>query len=107
VAARYRYPANALVSRPKVPVSVLVKERKTMIAENLLEDPPVSVPAAATPGPLFEITHDLKNCMSILLYWVETFETDRDSTVRNEESLDDLKKLARKMNCLIERLSAS
>jgi hypothetical protein len=84
-----------------------VKEGTTMIAENLLQGPPVSVRVAETPRQLSEIAHDLKNCMSILLYWVETFETDRDSTVHNEDSLDDLKKLARKMNCLIERLSAS
>ena len=83
---------------------MLVKKGKTMIAENLLQGPPVSVRAEETPGQLSEIAHDLKNCMSILLYWVETFETDRDSTVHNDDSLDDLKKLTRKMNCLIERL---
>ena len=77
-----------------------------MIAENLLRGLPVSVRAAETPRQLSEIAHDLKNCMSILLYWVETFETDRDSPVLDEDSLDDLKKLAGKMNCLIERLSA-
>jgi hypothetical protein len=75
-----------------------------MIAENLLQGPPVSVRAAETPRQLSEIAHDLKNCMSILLYWVETFETDRDSTVHSDDSLDDLRKLTRKMNCLIERL---
>jgi hypothetical protein len=66
-----------------------------MIAENLLQGPPVSVRTAETPRQLSEIAHDLKNCMSILLYWVETFETDRDSTVPNEDSLDDLNKLLR------------
>ena len=76
-----------------------------MIAENLFQGLPISVRAAETPQ-LSEITHDLKNCMSILLYWVETFETDRDPPVPNEDSVDDLKKLARKMNCLIERLSS-
>lgn len=83
-----------------------MKEGTTMIAENLLQGPPVSVRVAETPRQLSEIAHDLKNCMSILLYWVETFETDRHSTVPNPDSLDDLKKLARKMNCLIERLDA-
>ena len=77
-----------------------------MIAENLLRGLPVSVRAAETPRQLSEIAHDLKNCMSILLYWVETFETDQGSKVLNEDSLDDLKTLTRKMNCLIERLSS-
>ena len=77
-----------------------------MIAENLLRGLPVSVQAAETPRQLSEIAHDLKNCMSILLYWVETFETDQGSKVLNEDSLDDLKTLTRKMNCLIERLSS-
>jgi len=77
-----------------------------MIAENLLRSLPVSLRAAETPRQLSEIAHDLKNCMSILLYWVETFETDRGSKVLNEGSLDDLKTLTRKMNCLIERLSS-
>ena len=77
-----------------------------MIAENLLRSLPVSLRAAETPRQLSEIAHDLKNCMSILLYWVETFETDRGSKVLNEDSLDDLKTLTRKMNCLIERLSS-
>jgi hypothetical protein len=77
-----------------------------MIAENLLQGPPASVRVAETPRQLSEIAHDLKNCMSILLYWVETFETDRDSTVHSDDSLDDLRKLTRKMNCLIERLDS-
>ena len=77
-----------------------------MIAENLLLGLPVSVRAAETPRQLSEIAHDLKNCMSILLYWVETFETDRGSNALNADSLDDLKTLTRKMNCLIERLSS-
>ena len=44
--------------------------------------------------------------MSILLYWVETVETDGGSVVANEDSIEDLKKLAHKMNCLIERLDS-
>ena len=77
-----------------------------MIAENLLQGLPVSVRAAESPPQLSEVCHDLKNCMSILLYLVETLETDRGPTVPNEDSIDDLKKLASKMNCLIERLSS-
>jgi hypothetical protein len=77
-----------------------------MIAENLLPGPCVPVRAAGTPRQLSMIAHDLKNCMSILLYWVETLETDRGSSAPSEESLDDLKKLTHKMNCLIERLSS-
>lgn len=85
---------------------MLAKERETMIAENLLQGLPVSVRAGETTRQLSEICHDLKNCMSILLYLVETLETDRGPTVPNEDSIDDLKKLACKMNCLIERLSS-
>lgn len=85
---------------------MLAKERETMIAENLLQGLPVSVRAAEIPLQLSEVCHDLKNCMSILLYLVETLETDRCPTVPNEDSIDDLKKLACKMNCLIERLSS-
>jgi hypothetical protein len=76
-----------------------------MIAEDLLQDPPVPV-RATTACPLSKITHDLKNCMSILLYWVEMLGTDGCSAVPNEDSIDDLKKLAHKMNCLIERLDS-
>jgi hypothetical protein len=82
-----------------------MKEGKTMIAENLLQDSPVPVQATQTPRQLSEIAHDLKNCMSILLYWVETIETDEGVAVPNGDSIDDLKKLAHKMNCLIERLA--
>jgi hypothetical protein len=77
-----------------------------MIAEDLLQDPLVAVRATGTPRQLSEIAHDLKNCMSILLYWVETIETDGSSAVANEDSIEDLKKLAHKMNCLIERLDS-
>ncbi len=77
-----------------------------MIAENLLQGSRVPVRATGTPRQLSEIAHDLKNCMSILLYWVETCETDGGFPVPNEDSLDDLKKLTHKMNYLIERLSS-
>ena len=77
-----------------------------MIAENLFQGSPVPVRTQGTPRQLSEIAHDLKNCMSILLYWVETLETDGGSAVPNEDSIDDLKKLAHKMNCLIERLDS-
>jgi hypothetical protein len=77
-----------------------------MITETPIQGSPVPVGATKTPCQLSEITHDLKNCMSILLYWVETLETDRGSALPNEDSIDDLKKLAHKMNCLIERLDS-
>jgi hypothetical protein len=77
-----------------------------MITEDLLQDPLVPVQATVTPCQLSEITHNLKNCISILLYWVEMLETDGCSTVPNEDSLDDLKKLAHKMNCLVEHLDS-
>ena len=77
-----------------------------MIAGKLLQGSPVPVRTTAGPRQLSEIAHDLKNCMSILLYWVETFETDGGSAVPNEDGINDLKKLADKMNCLIERLDS-
>lgn len=77
-----------------------------MIAENLLQDTSPSVRAAGTAQQISEIAHDLKNCMSILLYWIETFGIDRNSSVASEDSIDDLKKLALKMNCLVERLDS-
>ena len=77
-----------------------------MITENLQQGSPVPVRATGTAYQLSEIAHDLKNCMSILLYLVETLETDGGSAVPNEDSIDDLKKLAHKMNCLIERLDS-
>lgn len=77
-----------------------------MIAENLLQGSPLPGRGTGTSRELSEIAHDLKNCMSILLYWVETVEVDGSSAVPNEDSLDDLKKLAYKMNGLIERLAS-
>ena len=77
-----------------------------MIAENLLQDPSPPVRETATTRQISEIAHDLKNCMSILLYWVETFRTDGNSSVLDEDSLNDLKKLALKMNGLVERLDS-
>lgn len=85
---------------------MLGKKGKTMIAENLLQDTSPSVRAAGTAQQISEIAHDLKNCMSILLYWIETFGTDGNSSVASEDSIDDLKKLALKMNCLVERLDS-
>ena len=77
-----------------------------MIAENLLQGSPVPVRATGTACQLSEIAHDLKNCMSILLYWVETLDAGGGSPAATEDSMDDLKKLAHKMNCLIGRLDS-
>ena len=77
-----------------------------MPIETLIEDTLTSAAPAETSDPLSEIVHDLKNCMSILLYWVETLATDGNSPIPNENSIDDLKKLALKMNGLIERLDS-
>jgi hypothetical protein len=93
------------LSAQEIPV-VLVKEGKTMIAENLRQDTPAPVRATATLRQLSEITHDLKNCMSILLYWVETLDTGDGSPAATEDSINDLKKLAHKMNGLIGRLDS-
>jgi hypothetical protein len=77
-----------------------------MIAENLLQGSPVPVRATGTACQLSEIAHDLKNCMSILLYWVETLDTGDGSPAATEDSMDDLKKLTHKMNGLIGRLDS-
>ena len=77
-----------------------------MITENLLQGSLVPVRATGTACQLSEVAHDLKNCMSILFYWFETLEIDGGSAVPNEDSMDDLKKLAHKMNSLIERLDS-
>jgi len=71
-----------------------------MITENLIQEPQGSARVMAGPARLNEVVHDLKNCMSILLYWVETLETDGD-----ENDRADLKKLVDKMNCLIGELA--
>ena len=71
-----------------------------MITENLIQESQGSARVIAAPARLNEVVHDLKNCMSILLYWVETLETDADDNDR-----EDLKKLVDKMNCLIGELA--
>jgi hypothetical protein len=75
-----------------------------MTSENLIQSSLAPVRDTGTHYQFSEITHDLKNCMSILFYWVETVEIDRG--VPNEDSMDDLKKLINKMACLIERLDS-
>ncbi|HXV79585.1 MAG TPA: hypothetical protein VEG60_06875 [Candidatus Binatia bacterium] len=81
-------------------------EEKIMPIETLGEHTLTSATVAETSDPLSEIVHDLKNCMSILLYWVETVKTVGSSPPPNDDSMDDLKKLALKMNSLIERLDS-
>jgi hypothetical protein len=75
-----------------------------MITGNVIEGLLYPVRATGTDHQSSEIAHDLKNCMSILLYWVETLEANRRFPVANEDSIEDLRKLIDKMNCLIERL---
>jgi hypothetical protein len=77
------------------------KEGKPMITEDLIQGPQTPVRVIQAPPHLNDIVHDLKNCMSILLYWVETLETDGNADENNRE---DLKKLIGKMNCLIGQL---
>lgn len=77
-----------------------------MIAENLDSDPSPCVREAGTVPQVSEIVHDLKNCISILLYWVETVGTDGSASVSDEDSRNDLKKLVVKMSGLVERLDS-
>jgi hypothetical protein len=76
-----------------------------MTIENAAQDR-LTPNGVAETDELSEIVHDLKNCMSILLYWVGTLETDGSSPASNQDSINDLKKLAFKMNRLIERLDS-
>jgi hypothetical protein len=76
-----------------------------MITGNVIEGLLYPGRATRTDHQFSEIAHDLKNCMSIL-YWVETLEANRDFPVANEDSIEDLRKLIDKMNCLIERLGS-
>ena len=77
-----------------------------MIAENLDSDPSPCVRETGTVPQVSEIVHDLKNCISILLYWVETVGTDGSASVSDEDSRNDLKKLVVKMSGLVERLDS-
>ena len=73
-----------------------------MTTRNFIEGLADPVQARGTDHQFSEIVHDLKNCMSILLFWVET---NRGFPVPNEESIEDLRKLIDKMTTLIERLA--
>jgi hypothetical protein len=75
-----------------------------MGSENLMQSSLAPVRGTRSHCLLSEITHDLKNCMSILFYWVETVEMDQG--LPNEDSMGDLKKLIDQMTCLIERLDS-
>ena len=72
-----------------------------MITEGLTQRTQTSAPVIEAPPQLNEVVHDLKNCMSILLYWVETLDTDEAAN----DDREDLKKLVGKMNGLIARLA--
>ena len=75
-----------------------------MASENLMQSSLAPVRGTGTHDQLSEITHDLKNCMTILFYWVETVEMDQG--LPNEDSMRDLKKLVDQMTRLIERLDS-
>jgi len=68
-----------------------------------LADP---VQARGTDDQISDIVHALKNCMSILYFWVETLvEVNRGFPAPNEESIEDLRQLVDKMTSLIEELA--
>jgi hypothetical protein len=72
----------------------------TLVAESLLrpgngKNPPTAV---------FEIAHELKNCVSVLLLLVETIEIDRQHSVSDDDNMKDLKNLTLKMNSLVDKL---
>jgi hypothetical protein len=76
-----------------------------MIARNLIQGSLVPARATGSSRPLSETTHDLKNCMSILLYCVEMLDKERDA-ISKEDSIEDLKKITYRMNSLIEHLGS-
>jgi len=73
-----------------------------MTTRNFIEGLADPVQARGTDHQFSEMVHDLKNCMSVLLFWVEV---NRDSLAPNEESIEDLEKLVDKMTSLIGRLA--
>jgi hypothetical protein len=75
-----------------------------MASENLMQSSLAPVRGTGTHDQLSEITHELKNCMSILFYWIETVEMDQGFP--NQDSMEDLKKLIDKMTCIVERLDS-
>jgi hypothetical protein len=77
------------------------KEGKPMLTEDLIQSPQTAISVIEAPAHLNEVVHELKNCMSILLYWVETLDADEAA----KDDREDLKKLVGKMNCLIGRLA--
>jgi hypothetical protein len=77
-----------------------------MITGNVIEGLVDPVPTTGTDHQFSEIVHELKNCMSILLFCAETLEANQGLPLPNEDSVEDLKKLIDKMNCLIERLGS-
>ena len=77
-----------------------------MTTRNFIEGLADPVQARGTDHQFSEIVHDVKNCMSILLFWVETHvEVNRGFPVPNQESIEDLRKLIDKMTSLIEGLA--
>ena len=83
--------------------------QKQMTTRNFIEGLADPVQARGTDhqfSEISEIVHALKNCMSILHFWVETLvEVNRDFPALYEESIEDLRKLIDKMTSLIERLA--
>ena len=67
-----------------------------------LADP---VQAGGTDDQISDIVHALKNCMSILYFWVETLVEVNRGLAPNEESIEDLRQLVDKMTSLIEELA--
>ena len=68
----FTFPRQKITKRGVNPI--FTKQAKTMITGNVIEGLLDPVRATGTDHQFSEIAHDLKNCMSILLYWVETLE---------------------------------
>ena len=75
-----------------------------MTTENLIQSSTAPVRATTVHEQFSEIAHELKNCVSVLLLTVEIIAIDREHGVPHEDSIEDLKNLMHKVDCLVERL---
>jgi len=73
--------------------------------DNFIEGLADPIQARGTDDQISDIVHALKNCMSILYFWVETLVEVNRGLAPNEESIEDLRQLVDKMTSLIEELA--
>jgi hypothetical protein len=74
----FTFPRQKITQRGVNPIFT----KQAMITRNVIEGLLDPVRATETDHQFSEIAHDLKNCMSILLYWVETLEVANEDAHR-------------------------